>query len=41
MNATMVIGLACNEETILTHYSKPFEFLAFRLERLIRRMSTS
>ena len=35
------IGLSSKEETILKHYSKwhPFEFLAFRMERRIRRMS--
>lgn len=34
------IGLSSREETILKHYSKwhPFEFLAFRMERRIRRL---
>ena len=34
------IGLLSKEETILKHYSKwhPFEFLAFRMERRIRRL---
>ncbi len=34
------IGLSAKEETILEHYSRwhPFEFLAFRMERRIRRL---
>ena len=37
------IGLECTEEAILEHYSPwhPFEFLAFRLERRIRRMAAA
>ncbi len=37
------IGLECTEEAILEHYSRwhPFEFLAFRLERRIRRMTAA
>ena len=35
------IGMSFKEETILAHYARwhPFEFLAFRMERRIRRMS--
>ena len=37
------IGLECSEEAILEHYAPwhPFEFLAFRLERRIRRMTAA
>ena len=37
------IGLACTEEAILKHYSPwhPYEFLAFRLERRIRRATAA